>query len=77
MNYIIEWLHLYSIHFGTIVASLITLDVVKKGLPDSFKDSKKKVASAILISAVTALFSSHAQNHYLTHYTKEITKELK
>ena len=70
-KYLIEWLHLYSIHFGIVTAILLLLDIYINGLPDS-KLIASKLKSAVILAAALALFSSHAHNHALFHLIKEI-----
>jgi hypothetical protein len=71
INYLTEWLHLYSIHLGVITTLLILLDMYLKGLPET-KEILSKFKSAIIIAACVAVFSSHAHNHMLFHLIKEL-----
>jgi len=70
MNYFIQWSHVYSAHFGAWVTFVVASSVHKKGVP---KNIWPLLKSALAMSAVLSLFSSHAHVHYanfLTHMVK-------
>ncbi len=74
MNYIIQWLHNYVIHFGAWVSLLIAADIYKKGLPESVKALRWLLLAAFVIASIGALVSSHSHTHY-TSLLNAIVKE--
>lgn len=72
IKYLVEWLHLYSIHFGAIVAILMLFELYKNGLPDDFRNFKGKLISAVVLAGVLAIFSSHCNTHMLFHVLKAV-----
>ena len=71
IQYLVNWLHLYSIHLGALVAILLLFDLYLKGLPE-VKEMPGKFKSALIMSMGIALFSSHFHNHLVHYLLKEI-----
>jgi len=64
MNYLISWLHLYTIHTGAWISACFICELTKHGIPRKWQVGSL-LSSAIRVSLILALFSSHAHNHYL------------
>ena len=69
MEYTIQWLHTYVIHFGAWASLLIIADVYKKGLPESVKGFITLLSGVLAIAAIGSLFSSHSHTHYMQFLT--------
>ena len=69
LHYFYEWLHIYSIHFGALVALGLVTTVYVRGLPEP-KEICGLLKSAVALGAIIAVFSSHAHAHYLSHFVK-------
>lgn len=63
-TYLIQWFHLYIIHFSAWITFAIGAHVVKNGVP-ILQKSMNILLSSIFLASIVALFSSHAHNHYL------------
>lgn len=72
IEYTINWLHLYSIHFGAVVAILLLFDVYKEGLVSDLSHLKDKFKVAAVMAMFVSLFSSHCHMHTVVHFLKEI-----
>lgn len=66
-SYLIEWGHMYYVHFGGWVTFMIAASVHRDGI-DSI--STKTVGKIMVLSVIASMFSSHAHSHYLDHFVK-------
>ena len=67
MDYIIQWLHHFAIHFGAWVSFIIGVTVYKEGAPRTVKAIKILVVAAVALGAIASLFSSGSHMHYSTY----------
>jgi hypothetical protein len=65
MNYFIEWGHHYVVHFGVWVTLGMAATVYKDGLPKA-KNIPGLLKSAVIVSLIMSIFSSHSHIHYLS-----------
>jgi hypothetical protein len=64
MNYLEHWASLYVVHLGVWVTFGFICSIHKNGLPE-VKKLPSLFKSAIVVSLVLAIFSSHSHTHYL------------
>lgn len=76
MNYLLEFLHAYSMHFGFWVCFMFGATIYKSGLPE-LTQLRPMFKTAVILAAVLSAFSSHSQSHYLNHFTAALQGELK
>lgn len=76
MNYLLEFLHAYSMHFGFWVCFMFGATIYKNGMP-ALDQLKPMFKTAMILASILGIFSSHSQAHYLSHFTGGISGELK
>jgi hypothetical protein len=67
VEYVLEWAHHYVVHFGVWVSFALGAQVTKNGIPEP-KSIKSLLISAVVLSSIVSLFSSHSHMHYLSHF---------
>ena len=70
LHYLVQWGHMYVIHFGVWMTFLFAADVYKNGMPTLDK-LPTMFKTALILSATLSLFSSHSQ-HYIAHILPKI-----
>ena len=70
LAYIISWTHLYVMHFGAWMTLLAGGTVYKDGLPKK-SEIWPMLQSALILSLILSLFSSHSHAHYLSMLTSK------
>lgn len=73
MDYLIQWMHAYALHFGTWVSLLMAFGIYKDGLPKT-EEIFPMFKSALVLSIFVALFSSHTHAHYLSYFGDILSK---
>jgi hypothetical protein len=68
MNYFVNWAHIYSVHFGIWVVFSIGCTIYRDGLPN-VKDLGSLLKTALAVSTILSVFSSHSHVHYATFLT--------
>jgi hypothetical protein len=70
LHYLIQWGHIYVIHFGVWVSFCCGASIYKNGMPE-LKDVPTMLKTALILAAVLSIFSSHS-NHYLMNSLPKI-----
>jgi len=69
MNYFINWGHAYIVHFGVWFSFAFACSIYKSGIPEP-KNLGGMLSSAVILSAILGIVSSHSQIHFLTQFVK-------
>jgi hypothetical protein len=64
IHYFHQWLDLYIVHIGGWISLGFAASLHKNGIPKS-RQIRPLLLSAIKLSLILALFSSHAHNHWM------------
>lgn len=70
LHYFIQWGHVYVIHFGAWMTFCFAATIYKNGMP-KLKDVPSMIKTAVILSLVLSIFSSHSQ-HYLQNILPKI-----
>lgn len=67
IDYLLNWLNAYVMHFGVWIAMLVSFDIYKKGLPE-LRHILSMFKSAIILATIVSVFSSHSHMHIVKHF---------
>ena len=65
LNYLMQWGHMYVMHFGMWMTFAFGATIYRDGLPELEK-LPKLIKTAIVVSLALSLFSSHS-HHYMSN----------
>jgi hypothetical protein len=71
MESVVQWFHLYIVHFGALMSFCLAANVTKNGLP-LVSAIPQLVCSSAALSAIIAIFSSGSHSHYIATITNAI-----
>ncbi len=63
--YLVQWAHMYVVHFGAWMTFAFGMTLYKNGLPN-LKDLFTQLKTALILSAILSIFSSHS-HHYINN----------
>lgn len=65
-EYLIQWAHMYIVHFGIWVTFMFGITMHSNGIPH-LKELPDMFKTSMILSAILSIFSSHSHHHFMTH----------
>lgn len=71
IDYLLQWFHAYMTHVGIWMTFIFACSIYKEGMPE-LKDLRKFFETAIILSVILSVLSSHSHINYINYVSKLI-----